>query len=386
MPRSSSPRPASSSRTHAVSLRERLQNNVVIIAVAAAIAGGGVVAGVMDYAAAERAAVRQVKHETETKTLVAAHQRQLDDLAAAQSAQETRHARQIDELKRSHRERLGQMETRLRSIERGLGEAEFFDISNFFVEPHENAGLSETAHYFAGAEFFAPGSSEVWVHETMSEWDFLEIVMGKTHPLVLNLKPFSAGSHERKVHVWRGHDMKTVHGGAPVARAFPYITVQRLTYDSLFGDMDRVMEDLVGSFASAASVDSEMVQALSDSFSLNLEDQFRGDAVGNLLTSYLQTNSMMMGMFPNVNFFIVKLQKVRNVVYVQSLTTVFGVEVDGVYHEKYYFLQETVMISGDDAVHLIQASVPGDRPGRSDDYIAHVSEWLGDFRVVRETH
>jgi hypothetical protein len=349
------------------SLRDKIQNNIVVILIASGVAVASVTAGVTHR-------LSQQKQDL----LIARHEAAVQDLA-------TEHRHEVRSLASRHDEELAELRTRLRSIERRLGGNEFFDVRQFFIDDARKLELSKEAEFYNDG-FYAPQDEVRWQYVTMSEMAFARYVMGAENPLYAMIEGMAPQSEDfGTVHIWKGADEKLVEGPSPVERMFPYISVERISYEQLFGQIDKMSGLLGGMFqgeferAGLSEGDRALVLAQAGESTTKL---FRGDAVGALLPTYLVMSQMIASMYPNVHFYIENLQKTANVVYLQTTTTFSGVVIGGEHHANYFVTREIIMISTQDAIYIVQTNVPNDEPVPRDEYFVWVNEWLGDFAVV----
>lgn len=352
-----------------VALRDRISNNIVVILIASGVAVASVTAGVAHYFAKQQQDLIVTRHEAAVDSLLAEHRHDVRSLASR------------------HDDELAELRTRLRSIERRLGGNEFFDVKRFFVDDARQLQLSKAAEFHNDAGFYAPNDETRWQYMKMSEMEFARYVMGAENPLYAMIESMAPQSEDfGTVHVWKGIDEQMVEGPSPVEKMFPYISVERIGYDELFGHISKMTElladeMLLGKFDEAAlsEEDRDLFVALTGEYTVRM---FRGDAVGALLPSYLFMSQMIANMYPNVHFYIDNLQKTGNVVYLQTVSTLSDVVIGGEHHANYFVTKEIIMISTHDAIYMVQTNVPNHEPVPRNEYFVWVNEWLGDFAVV----
>jgi hypothetical protein len=350
-------------------LRDKINNNVVIILIASGVAVASVTAGVTHYLSKQQQDLMITRHETAVQNLLAEHRHDVRSLAT------------------KHDDELAELATRLRSIERRLGGNDFFDVKQFFVDDARELQLSKEAEFHNDAGFYAPKGDTRWQYVTMSEMEFARYVMGPQNPLLELVEQMAPQSEDfGTVHIWKGTDEKLVDGLSPVQRVFPYISVERIGYEDLFGEINKMTEFLADQLvagrlenAELSAGDRELFVDFADAYTAKL---FRGDAVGALLPSYLFMSQMITNMYPNVHWYVKNLQKAGNVVYLQSITTLSDVAIAGEHHDNYFLTGEIIMISTQDAIYIVQTNVPNHEPAPRNEYFVWVNEWLGDFAVV----
>jgi hypothetical protein len=208
-----------------VGLRERIHNNIAVILIASGVAVASVTAGVVNYLSKQQQDLMITRHEAAVENLLAEHRHDVRSLASR------------------HDEELVELQTRLRSIERRLGGNEFFDVKQFFIDDARELQLSKDAEFYNDAGFYAPKDETRWQYVTMSEMEFARYVMGAQNPLYAMLESMAPQSEDfGTVHVWKGVDEKLVEGLSPVERMFPYIFVERISYEDLFGHINKMTE------------------------------------------------------------------------------------------------------------------------------------------------
>jgi hypothetical protein len=279
--------------TAPLGLRDKINNNIVVILIASGFAVASVTAGVVHYLSKQQQDLMLTRHESAVENLVAEHRQDLRSLTAR------------------HDEELAELRARMRSIERRLGGNEFFDVKRFFVDDARQLQLSKHAEFFNDAGFYAPTDETRWQYVQMSEMEFARHVVGPQNPLFGVLESMAPHSEDLgTVHIWKGVDEKVVEGPAPIERLFPYISVRRVSYEDLFGQINKMSEILDEMFvekfneAELSETDRELVIANAEEYAAKL---FRGDAVGALLPSHLMMAQMIASMYPNVHFYIENL-------------------------------------------------------------------------------
>ncbi|MCH8275631.1 MAG: hypothetical protein IH851_12670 [Armatimonadetes bacterium] len=335
-----------------VNLVDRIQNNILVILITLGVAVASVTAGVMHYLSNQQENLLRTKHETAVQSLVA-----------------------------EHKEDLAELRTRLQSIERRLGNNDFFDVRQFFLDDARKLQLSMKAQFYGEAGFYAPIDETRWQYVTMSELEFAGHILGKQNPLYAMLTSMAPQSQSfGTVHLWKGVDEKLVEGPSPpIRRLFPYISVQRVSYEDLFGEIHNIAQDRAEMLFTAQSEEARQFKEFAAETAAKI---FRGDAVGAALSGYLFMQGVMTSMFSNANYYIQNLQKTGNVVYLQSITTLSDVTIDGEHYANYFVTEEVIMISTPEALYFVQTSVPNHEPAPRNEYFVWVSEWLSDFAVV----
>ncbi len=342
------------------SLTDRVKDHIVVLVASACVAAGAVTFTVAKFL-----------FDRELGASVANHQAELSQFRLEQKQELASISEKYESVK-------GQLEARLVSIERRLGENDVFDVRRFFVSDPNNLSLSKYARYYADAGFYAPADDRRWEYLRLSEVDFAEYLMGKENPIMPLLR---RPGEFTTVHVWKGIEEKLVDGGSsPFQRLFPFVSVVRVSHDDMLGVMNKMNYDMTETLveydeANFGSRENQETAGL-------LDKMYRGDSTGLLLSSNLLVSTVINSMFPGTSYYIRRLQKIDNVVYCQSLTTLTNVRIDGVHHDAYFVTAENIMISTPEAMYLINTVVPSSEPIPRNEYFVWITEWLGDFAVL----
>ena len=268
-------------------LKEKLENNIIIILVGVVITTTGITFGVNQYFVGQK----------------------------------------TDLLKTEHDQDIRELESKLASIQRGISDNYFLDVRTFQLkgEDYPSSAIPTDSEFFSEDSFYAIRSLENWKYSKTSEAELVATLIGEELP-----EQYSKLARTMPIHLWRGNDELEIKGHDSFVKMFPYALIQKIPYSKL--------GTLVGAGINFLEEDElpleedETVQDLIADF----EDLFRGDALGTLFTLLLNAQLAGALMSPQTEFRIVTIQKVGNVLYAHMLITLKDLEVNGVFYDKYY--------------------------------------------------
>ena len=84
----------------------------------------------------------------------------------------------------------------------------------------------------------------------------------------------------------------------------------------------------------------------------------------------------------NAEYELLNIRNFGNLIYVQGLTTLSDVEVNGKRYEKYYIRHEFIFTSNFKQVYSISIIVPSTEPSTRNEYFLDVTEWLSNFKMI----
>ena len=182
-----------------------------------------------------------------------------------------------------------------------------------------------------------------------------------------------------RTHIWTNKDPIIVNSGFLLNKFHTSVTVRRIPHQemsNLFGDTKEIITDIFGS--------SEMkgLKGFLNEFIESTSKVYRADSAGFFLTNYLLADQMIKQMYSNMNKSIVMLQKIGNVVYIQSVTIIEGVEIQEKESSVIYSREEVIMISTADDLYVISTQIPATEPARQHPHYAWVTDWLNEFKLV----
>jgi hypothetical protein len=342
---------------HAKGFAQRIRNHPLVVVILAGVGAASVTAGAVGYLYTKQIDVLSTRFDTQL------------------AAQEAKYEQRIFDLEQTHKADIGKLEVRLSSIERRLGDNDFFNVRHFYVEDPEGLEIAPGSKFFDDAGFYAPAGEGFWTYGSMTEVDFMRRLYGEDNPLFqMFLQSIGGVQSFGRVHLWQGPDQGAVESDAPFARLFPFVSVERVSFDQI-----QTMNA-----AALATMENPVPDepAFLEFYKSGIDKMYRGDIVGTLLSSHLFVNNMLLNFFPNTAYYLKTLQKVGNVAYIQAVVTLSDVVVGGAAYGRYFVTTETILISTKSALYVVNTVVPGHEPVPRGAPFNQVNAWLSDFVIV----
>jgi len=276
------------------------------------------------------------------------------------------------------------------SIERGLGHDKYLDVRTLVGRADEIKPLPGS-RYFDDLGIYVPPVGK-WVYSESTELDLVKAMgdsdVGKD-PLSQKLMRIAP------IHLWRTPETLAIKGYSGWKNIFPYAYFMRVSID----DLRKATADAIGLFVPrlfappTQNVDSNGRPTLMrtsqkpttkdvESF---VQEFFRGDIAGVLLSSYLSGSLLGHVISPrakSVDYELLNVQKVHNVVYCATRQTLVDISVQNTFYHHYYIYGELMIISdGPDAV-LVTTFVPSSDPSKNSEYFYWVDGWFRGLQVL----
>jgi len=276
-----------------MTLKERLEENIVVLAVAVAIGTGGTVYGVSAYFCQQHMDSAALAHQNDMSALT------------NKSDEEIRHIRH------DYDEAITELKNRVSSIERRLGGEKYLDVNSLFRSKQEEQ-TTKYAQYFPDGQFFAQKDSDKWKFQKTDELALMSEIVGGLKEGDLPDKAGKALSG-LPMYLWRGQGVFDLQG-VSVAKIFPFIAVEIIDHDKLSS---------VGGIFESDDKSAEEASRF-------LGSQLRNDAPSVFLSSFISLQMQMSAMDNHIKFYIRNIQKVGRVMYVQIFITFENIRVNGV--------------------------------------------------------
>jgi hypothetical protein len=321
-----------SKRTPGKSVKERVESNPFVYIITVAIAVAGLVAGVHQFFASQASKELESKYQAEVREL----------------------------------------QTRMASINRGTGEkSDFLDVKTFLRPKSGGAPIvSPTARFFPDDDFYASTTGTYWTYSKTTEGALMESATGKALP-----QGFAGAAFAAPLHLWKGEGQFAVDGSPFIRSAFPHITLQRFPIDEFAKIMSLVRTESAGQQLPEEDDDREAFLQATDRL-------FHGDVVGVLLAGYMNIQMSVPMQDKRSTFELMSVQKVGNVLYAKSMTTLKDVSVDRQSGSRLYLTRELIVVSNVTDVYFISVFVPGREPAQRGEPFTKVTEWLGDLAIL----
>ena len=114
-----------------------------------------------------------------------------------------------------------------------------------------------------------------------------------------------------------------------------------------------------------------------------LGNYFMSDIALKLFVIHYSMMEEFKNISPNFDYEVLKLQKMGNVLYVQYRSVFSEISVGGIRFDKYYLFQEILVISTEKNLFFLETRVPTSERVPRDIYFQHLTQWLGEFAILR---
>ncbi len=326
-----------------MTIKEKIENNIVVVLMATSVAVGGVTFGVAKYYSDQR--LSNVEHALNIK--------------------------------------MKELESKLASIERDVPGIKHFDIRGLFVSDASSQPIDSGLSYFPEDKFYSIKSDEYWSYSKTTEIELLkqiaDIDTGGGLLAILEEK-----SKNFPIHLWRSNDSFVMDNQGDKLTLFPHILLQRIPYSGV--------NELMGAGASFArwteeegdyEFDAEDMESTDDvdEFLKKANEVFYQDAAGTMFLFHNFLNFQSALASKNEAFKIKKLQKIGNVLYSQSMTEYSEVKINGISGSA-FFQQELIIIATRDHLYSIKISLPSTEPSARVPVFANVNNWITSIKLV----
>jgi hypothetical protein len=345
-------------------IKEKIENNVIIILFGSVVAASAVVGGVMTWFDEQKEEISKSKYEAK-----------FDELTA-----------------------------RISSVERRIGGEKYLDVRSLFDNKTATVQAGTPVRYFPDGHFSALYSVPGLTYEQTTEGKLLAEFLGKeTDDPIFNILGVL------KADVWRGERMKI--GSDLYKNIFPVIMVEHLGHD----DMGKLARGLAKAVESRDSIENikpsknaneidmgtaKESQKSNDVQSPSLADDdkeledkekkfvnffdrtFDADASGALVSGFLDFATAINSQDSiRESVSIRNIQKVGPVAYVQMIITLNDVSVNDVKYDRYFIIRELFIISSHNDLNVVATTIPTDNPFAPGQTAAAINEWLASFHL-----
>lgn len=362
-----------------MSLKDVAENHPIAVLVTVAIAAGSLAGGTTTY-------LTSASYELQKKEIQIENQQKVKDL-----------------------------ESRLVSIERKLGqEISFFDVTKILQTTSSIRSLNTNYSGYEGGLFFVDDpDDESWKYEETTEMFLLTETMGELPDQLAKIFDALLKASPR-LHLWRSEDSFTtklalnkgmVESFPTSLKFFPYIVVQVFTeedFKRIGASIDKLAEEeereLASELASiqkqleneekeSTAIEDKSANTLDDSVRLRAEeimgDMFRRDLAALMLGQILQSTQMFPLLYQDVLVGVGSAQKKGNVMYVQ-LEAKFGSATieEQPNASSFYLFQEWFFVSTLNYAILVKTQIPSTE--RRSPAFSWVAQWLAGLRIPAE--
>ncbi len=298
------------------SLKERIENNIIVAIVAAGVVTGTTVAGVMEFLNAQHDRIITGRYDTEIE----------------------------------------QLKNHITGITRSLAGQETLDVRKMFLNPVEIQSAQANGHvrYFPDDHFLVAADIDGLKYQHTTEAGVLGELFGKTNiPQALSDALGTAAAD-----VWRGPPMP-VNGGGIFSYLFPFVMVEDFTH----AQVDKIASKM----GLALSKDGS---AASDHTTRGLAKNMDSNEVVAFLDHYVADNSAtpyLMGALvslysSNLDFSVRRIEQVGPLMYMQIMYRFKDISVNHVYYPHFYVIREFFLLARNGDLFAISTFLPMENP------------------------
>jgi len=269
--------------------------------------------------------------------------------------------------------------SKLASIERGISGSDYLDLKKLLYTSADPLNLPEKAHFFSTDQFYASSSDSDWDYSSTTELGF----MGLLGEMAIRDIPRSMReiASLQPVHLWKSKTAYDVKGSDQFETLFGCITLERIPISRMretFKLRAQMADEESESRTSSIPISKDDTP---EKWVANLDRVFMGDVVGFVFSSSMKMQEHASLYSPEMGFYIVKMQKVGNVLYCQTLVTLKDVTVNGKPYHLYYIRYELLIVSTPENVYVVTIFVPSSDPAPRGKIYSAVNSWLSTFRI-----
>ena len=263
-----------------------------------------------------------------------------------------------------------QLRTQLSSIHLGMASRKYLDVSSF-VATRDDVTKPSNSTFFPEDDFYASSDGAQWSYSKTIELKLGEMILSDHLPV----DQFRA-IDKLPVHLWRRKDNFIVGGNANFKTVFPYISLERFPMEKV-----KPLLEVGRDSANALPEKAPVKETLGQQNSLDrLEEVFRGDTTGAVLTSYLSASLVLSASAGPMD--LLNVEKVGNVVHCRLLRTLKHVLINNREFSQYYLLEDLILVSDRTSVVFIKIFLPGSDPSMNGEVAQSVLAWLASLKVV----
>jgi hypothetical protein len=351
------PEPASGQKPQRT-LKEIVEDNIIITIVIAAVATGSVVAGTMVYLTTQ--------HEN---ILTATCDDKITGLTQTQNIATAKHDAEVRELKLRI--------TDVTRLTRSLGGT--LDVGKMFLTQNDlqSTCANQNIRYFPERQYCAPNNIKELKYERMPAALLLRDLSGSAavpHNMSDAIAAYS-------VDVWKGKAMPV--RGTSYSRFFPFIAVRQVTKEQIveMGQKMGIFVEQNKLSPKSANVSDNTQHAPTDTSIEGMTLFLQNESAGNLAALFVTANllSLFVG---NIDFNVLQIQQLGPVMHTKFLEKFHNINVNNVEYSTYYTIQELFVFARDNGeLFSISTFLPTENAAGNETSAA-INEWLSAFRVV----
>lgn len=290
------------------------------------------------------------------------------------------HNKEVNILEKQHSLKIDELNSKLSSIKRGIGDSDYFDIRQLFISKDQIKNISPDLEYFESDQFYARRKLEPFIYKKYSYPELIKFERGIEPPEIFNIL-FS----NRYIHQWITEEEIRVKGVKELDLISPKIKVQKTSKDDLRGTLGVFVHKVnVGKILHDYLEKNKLTDGKLDTLEVNksLENMYDGNWTAILLDTYLTKCLSIPTVNNNAEYELLNINKVGNLLYAQGLTTLKDVTVNNVKYNTYYIRDEIIITSNFKNVYTISTVVPSADPSTRNKYFSYVTDWLSNFKMI----
>jgi hypothetical protein len=290
-----------------------------------------------------------------------------------------RHDIEIKSLNTNHGIELDKTKSRFSSIDIGLNENEYIDIRKLIITNPLTTKISNDKKR-VDEYLYVNFDEKVWRYRNdLSGAELTTYILGEKNKIALMNKNMSkAFGMDSKIHMWHGDIMKAKENPV-IDRIFPYIASGRTRMSDLLVVVDRAIEMAEGITASKNKKETK-------SYNASIVETIKEDILRFMMFGSYLTDMLFKQEYPNVKFSTIRLQIINEnsykVLYYKSKMEIPNIEIGDRRYQRYYIIDDVILIATNDYLYEIRMSVPNDEQPFRNQYFALVKEWLFGARFL----
>lgn len=290
------------------------------------------------------------------------------------------HSKEISILEKQNLLKIDELNSRLSSIKRGIGDSDYFDIRKLFITKDDMKSVSQNLLYYESDQFYAPSNLNNFIYKKYSEPELLKYESDIEPPEL-----FEKLYGSMYVHQWVANQELIVDGVKNLKKISARIRVQKRSKEDLKGMLGELFHKVnVQNILKNYIEKNKLTDGEFDTLSINenLENIYDGNWSAIFLDNYLTKSLTLPTLNNNVEYELLNVNKVGNIIYVQGLTTLRNVIVNGIKYDSYYLRDELIIASNFRDVYTISTLVPSSDPSTRNNYFNDITEWLSNFKII----
>lgn len=266
--------------------------------------------------------------------------------------------------KQEYEAKVSELEQSLSTLPIQVGdEIKKVDVAKMQISQAEASSVNPRTKFFSEDSVYALPSSGEWRLTASTEVQLLADLSGVSNEKAVEQSAKEFGLDNQQVeelltefplHLWKSGPLYHLEGTTGLRALQPQLILQRVPLGDSSAD----------GFGSGVS---------------SLEDYFRGDEVGQVLSSQLVFLLSLND--EHVSTTLSSVEKAGNAFYARFDTTFLDVQVNGKTHRQFFWSNEVIAITTPTDLYFVKASIPSSEP-TSNSAASFVKQWLGAFRIV----